>query len=450
MVRDQASFRTFLSVLAFSLACTVAAYGQVTPSGYVSRLARSRAPQSVLPQQVQPVGHANQASPATASGFTEVPNTSPPAPPAFTTKPASTSSVLQMNPSVGSSVNSSISGIATESVLQPVPSSTPPQAGTYSVIPDSMVNYPTTDVAEATCGAPGCDTWGCDGGPSCGAAAYGACDQCAGPCSGQCGGQCYHWIDTLSLFVGVEGFKNGINRGESGSFGFQEGFNWGSPWIFTPLGMNTQIGFRGTQTDFHGATFTTEHRGQYFVTAGFFKRKTQGWQGGIVFDYLHDDWYTTVDLAQIRGELSLAAPTGNSLGFAFATAASDDETTSVLNGQTLTESWETQDYFTLFWEKQSHQCRYGKLRLFGGATGEADGIFGTQFKIPLYDNLSMESEFTYLIPNEGAGQGGTQNEAWNVAFQLVWYPARSMRRANYQLTPMFDVAGNGSMIARRK
>ena len=300
----------------------------------------------------------------------------------------------------------------------------------------------------ANCDGYGCDGSGCAAGPTCGAGGYG-CESCGGGCTGSCGNGCYHWIDTLSLNVGVQGFKNGINRGESGSFGFQEGVNWGSPWVFTPLGMNTQIGFRATQTDFHGAAFTTEHRAQYFVTAGFYKRNCQGLQGGIVFDYLHDDWYTTIDVSQVRGELSIGAPTGNSMGFALSQSVSDDDTTSILNGLSTTESWDTQDYYRLFWEKQSNQ-QNGRLRIFGGATGEADAIFGTNMQIPLFDNWSFQSEFTYLVPNEGAAQGGTQNEAWNVAFNLVWYPARSMGRVNYAMLPMFDVAGNGSMITHRK
>ena len=299
------------------------------------------------------------------------------------------------------------------------------------------------------CGAIGCDGSGCGLDPTCGAASCG-CDSCVGVCHGACGAQGYHWIDTLSLHVGVQGFKNGINRGQSGSFGFMQGVNWGSPWVFAPLGMNTQIGFRGSQSDFHGADFTTEQRGQYFFTAGFYKKNRHGWQGGIVFDYLHDDWYTTIDLTQVRGELSLGSPTGSSLGFAFAQAMSEDETTSVLGGQSIVESWATQDYYTMFWEYQSNQHRYGKLRILGGATGESDAIFGTLMKIPLLDNWSLESEFTYVVPTEGAAQGGTQNESWNVAFNLVWYPARSMGRVNYAMSPMFDVAGNGSLIPWRK
>ena len=425
MVRSHAIIRLILYTSLFvALAGVGEVSSQVIPTGYVPRIARIQPASGGLLRTAM----TRQVARQTAGGHSSfVSEAGPPPPPVLSD--TKTASVMVPSQSAEQVPVPAAPALTTDSPKVLGMPEVPAYPETGPIVSDSMANsmasYPT-----GTCDAPGCDNWLCDGGPNCGAAAYGGCDTCGGPCSGSCHGG-YHWIDTLSLHVGVQGFKNGVNRGESGSFGFFEGFNWGSPWVFTPLGMNTQIGFRGSQSDFHGAAFTTQHRGQYFVTAGFFKRSLHGVQCGIVFDYLHDDWYTTIDLAQVRGELSLVAPTGNSLGFAFAQSVSDDDTSSVLNGQRINESWETQDYYTLFWEKQTHSCRYGKLRIYGGATGESDAIFGTQFKIPLYDNFSLESEFTYLVPNEGAAQGGTENEAWNVALQLVWYPARSMQRANH-------------------
>lgn len=271
------------------------------------------------------------------------------------------------------------------------------------------------------------------------------------PVSGtDCG---YCWIDTFSLNLGVAGFKNALNNGHSGSFGFQEGINWGTPYEFVPLGMNMQIGFRAIQSEFSGTQFdggntNSDHRSQFFVTGGFFKRVTCGWQGGIVFDFLRDEWISDVDLGQVRGELSWAVPTGSSFGFWF-TSSTDESTGRPLSNSSQTALFETRDMYALFYRVQSNQHRLGQWRVFAGLTGEDDGVIGSDFKLPLAGTWSLEPEFTFVIPDENTQNGGPSEEAWNVAFNLVWYPGRAVRGIDYCRLPMFDVAGNGSMVVRR-
>ncbi len=213
--------------------------------------------------------------------------------------------------------------------------------------------------------------------------------------------------------------------------------------------MNTQIGFRGTQVNFNGAEFTANHRAQFFVTAGFFRRAYWGWQGGLVFDYLHEDWYVGTDLAQLRGEISWAVPNGSSFGFWFNASVNDDRVTLPF-GQNTIETWETHDVYAAFYRVKSNLCRQGQWRVFAGLTADSDGIIGSDFKLPMIGTWSLEPEFTYLIPDESTGAGGHLEESWNVAINLVWYPGRAVNGINHDLLPMFDVASNGSMIARRK
>ncbi len=320
----------------------------------------------------------------------------------------------------------------------------PTPTESYPVMPESVMSYApeyaSSPAIESGCGinCGGCDS--CSVATTCDAGPYG--------CNGACGGQCVRCVDSMAIGLGVHGFKNGLNRGESGSFGFQESVNWGTP--VTIFGMNTQIGFRATQSDFNGAGFTTESRDQFFVTAGLFKRCYHGWQGGFVFDFMREDWYTEADLAQVRGELSYAVPNGSSVGVLFASAVNEEESTSVVDGQTLTETWTTHDTFAFFYKVQSNRHRRGQWRVFAGFTGESDGFVGSDFKIPLAGTWSLEPEFTYVVPDEPTGRGGIDNEAWNVALNLVWYPGRARGDLNLAGMPMLDVAGNGSMITRRK
>ena len=332
---------------------------------------------------------------------------------------------------------------------------TVPAAPVYSDPFSTPITSPVySDSVGCDAGCTGACGGGCASGPGCGLPGIGggcASAGCAGGCGGGCGGGgAPGCLGTLSLFGGVHGFKNGVNRGSSGSFGFQEGFNVGTPFNFSALGMQSQIGFRATQTDFNGANFTADSRAQYFVTGGFFKRAYNGWQGGFVIDYLHDDWYTTIDIGQLRGELSYAVPNGSSVGFMFTTELFSDDTTAVLNGVSIDEEWETLDYYAFFYEVQSNHHRRGQWRVWVGLSGESDGIIGSDFKLPMAGTWSLEPEFTYVIPDEATGSGARAEESWNVAVNLVWYPGRAFGDLNYRRLPMFDVAGNGSLVTRRR
>jgi hypothetical protein len=216
-----------------------------------------------------------------------------------------------------------------------------------------------------------------------------------------------------------------------------------------------QIGFDAVYSNFNGAAFTADSRDQFFVTAGLFRRSYCGWQWGVAWDYLRDDWYYDIDLAQLRGELSWAWLDGSSCGFTFATSVDDDTQTSRLlddNGNVVTEieSWETRDLYAFFYSVNLNRYRCGQWRLFAGFTGSRDGLIGSDFKLPLHGTWALEPTFTYLIPDEPTGSGGNEEESWNVALNLVWYPGAALHGVNRFYLPMFDVADNGSMIVRRR
>ena len=301
-----------------------------------------------------------------------------------------------------------------------------------TILQGDMGSFDTQSVVDDSCGHCGSDT--CDGG-------------CL-PCGyhDACGPYCF--IDATTLYGGVQGFKNATNRGQDGSFGFHEGFNWGGPSYFMPAwGMSAQLGAQIVHSNFNGAEFTTDNRTQYFVTAGLFKRSRYGMQGGLVFDYLKDEWYFNLDLGQVRGEISWGWPTGTSLGMQFATSVADDSDNSRLANQIdVVQDWRTHDWFTAFYRHRGP--RQGEWRVYAGATTDSDGLIGVDLKIPLAGTFALEQSFTYLIPDEPTGAGGHREEAWNISLNLVWYPGRAVNGISWWHRPMFDVADNGTMIGR--
>ena len=140
-----------------------------------------------------------------------------------------------------------------------------------------------------------------------------------------------------------------------------------------------------------------------------------------MWDYLWDEWYYDLAVGQLRGELSLAMSEHNAWGVWFASAVSSDSTTSQVAGNLVEETWETTDIIALFYRSRLLAAGTGEGRLFGGLTGDGDGLIGANSKLPLHNGWALETDFTYLIPKEDGDR--FEREAWNVAINLVWYPA---------------------------
>jgi hypothetical protein len=266
-------------------------------------------------------------------------------------------------------------------------------------------------------------------------------------------------LENIEIFAGAQGFTGPPNRGSGGSFGFHEGVNWANEMRLPcrpcyDSWFSGQLGFQAIQSNFSGSDITTEDRRQFFVTGGFFRRVDWGLQGGLVIDYMHDEWYfDQIDLAQARGEFSWVFPCHDELGIWFTQGISSATSTSTFTTtpnliSTATDSWSPTDLFAMFYRRQLEGCN-ATGRIFAGFTGASDGLVGADFNLPISENWALRSDFTYLIPSEGQSTGGHIEESWNVGLTLVWYPGcRSARSFDYH-RPLFNVADNGTFMIDR-
>ena len=107
--------------------------------------------------------------------------------------------------------------------------------------------------------------------------------------------------------------------------------------------------------------------------------------------------------------------------------------------------FQASDQYLLFY--RFHGPRGGEGRFYGGFNDDEDGIIGADTLIPLHDRWSLATGFTYLIPDEDAGQLGASQEAWNIATALVWHwDCRARKSHSNCYRPLFNVADNGSLI----
>jgi hypothetical protein len=292
----------------------------------------------------------------------------------------------------------------------------------------------------------------------------GSCDDCGncGHCTDCCLIPCPRLcFDNFEFFAGTQGVTGPATRGEGASFGFHEGVNWGRelrlpcrPDCYESW-LSGQLGFRATQSAFSGSDITEDDRRQFFVTGGLFRRVDWGLQGGVVVDYLHDEWYYDgMDLLQVRGELSWMFPCQDELGFWFTQGINNATTQSVFQATpnvvtTQSESWVATDLYAFFYRRHFVDCN-ATGRIFAGFTGEADGLVGADLNLPIAERWAVRTDFAYLIPTEGNSTGGNAEESWNIGLSLVWYPGCRTARSQDYHRPLFDVGHNGSFMVDRE
>lgn len=311
--------------------------------------------------------------------------------------------------------------------------------GPYSH-PRNGYGWHSADGYGGGCGTGGCSTGGCGYGGGC----------------GDCGDCCFHycWIDELQVFGGAHGFKGPVDLGNNGNFGLHEGVNWAMP-IWTEMGIGGQVGGQIAHSNFSGDTTTdalrTKDRTQYFITAGLFRRVRDhrpnhlGFQWGVVADWFTDEYYVNYNLWQLRIETSLFGWKNQEIGYAGHVSSDSYLTDALIDGQLTPMTFTPTNQHRFFFRK--HFCGGAEWRIWGGFTDSRDGLFGSDFRVPLSDRLVLDTAFNYLKPNQGPSAGGMVEEAWGLAINLVWYPGRSANRSTTSpWRPLFNVADNSSFM----
>ncbi|WP_164104637.1 DUF6666 family protein [Candidatus Laterigemmans baculatus] len=269
-----------------------------------------------------------------------------------------------------------------------------------------------------------------------------------------------HWCRS-EFFAGVQSFAGQANyaalesereefRGSS-SFGAQYGMNFTRPLAVLDEQASMQLGVRGAVSNFAGADFTDASRRQVFLTGGFFRRVDFGLQGGVVADFLHDDWYAELNLSQLRGEISWRTARCNEFGFGYMAGLTDDASRSVIleDGAAVADRVEMEviNQNRLFYRRHFHGGGFAEA--FAGLSGDDDGLLGASLELPLRSGLTLRSGVTYLVPEESSSRLDHQDESWNLALAFVWYPCGGCSATRYQ-RPLMDVADNGTFLFDRQ
>ena len=282
-----------------------------------------------------------------------------------------------------------------------------------------------------------------------------------GLCEPGCCSPIQHLLDwsRCDLQVGTAAFSgpsnflstgaNGVGQIE-GNFGFHEAINFGScvPGLLSGQ-VGGQVGLRATQSQLYGNVAGSDARNQLFATAGMFRRVDYGVQGGLVVDYLHDDWLAVTDLSQMRGELGFAFSPCHDAGFRFTSSLNTDHSTALLAGSTVptSVSLTAMDTYRFFYRCGLGDEGRATAEMNAGFTEDQDALLGMSLSAPLQGSVGMLATTTYLIPHSGALTPYV-NESWNLSLALVWTPCRPFGCGRDYYRPLFDVADNGSLLTK--
>jgi len=295
---------------------------------------------------------------------------------------------------------------------------------------------------------------GCQSCPGGGDAWCGCSDDCDMP-GGVCGlfPMCGGWLRRFEFFAGAHGFKGPLDAGLNGNFGFQEGFNFG-----TPLGgllggdgireIGFQVGLQAVQSNFRGdqaqGALVEGARDQVFVTAGLFHRAVcAGLQWGVAFDYLHDSYHTQADFRQLRTEIGLVNARGGEIGFYGQFGLANKNVDDGFNQFQL----EPIDLYALYLRKTF--CEGGSARGRVGMTKNSDLVLGLDLHVPFSQNWGLENTALFIVPKEGTNTGGQARETWALGINLVWRPGRCRDECEDQFRPLMPVADNSWMVIDR-
>ena len=271
-----------------------------------------------------------------------------------------------------------------------------------------------------------------------------------------CGYQRYPALISLSdmeYFGGVQGVKGAVNLGQAGSFGFNEGVNWGFPIpSFGGLGLSGQVGVRFIQANPNGAQFTQSSREQIFVTGGIFRRVDYGLQIGAAYDFLNEDWYFKGTFGQIRGEISWVGSYGNTMGFRYTVETEEEPRVGAVATPLVPtagpfNTFTPHDTYRFFYEQKFAQSN-ALVNAWGGFTGDSQGLIGADARLPVTERFMFHATATHLIDGN-SGNFSNIEEAWNIGINLVFIPKGWSRWKRAYHRPMFDVADNGSFLIGR-
>ncbi len=280
------------------------------------------------------------------------------------------------------------------------------------------------------------------------------CDQ---PCGYEdycgCGGvfaTCSEGWRHIRFSTTVEAFRGPLDLdSQNGNFGFAFAVNGGFP-LAEARGIGLQVGTSAVLSDLQGTQFTgSTIRSQNFTTVGLFQRIPTAngckLKWGFAFDWLYDDYYTTLKMSQWRVKLAYELDCCREIGM-WACIPDDGDDAVVDRGYYQFKPIPQGNfYYRRCWANGADTTTY-----VGIIEEPGECVFGARARIPFSGRISLIGNFNYVLP-AASGAAGQDDEMWHVAIGLEFVPGYGGNRCqDHRFTPLMPLADNGIFAIRQR
>jgi hypothetical protein len=255
---------------------------------------------------------------------------------------------------------------------------------------------------------------------------------------------CRELFENVSFFGGLDGSKQPQDFGVNAEFGGRASVNWGIPLVQS-IGLGAQVGTAldatGDAVQVMQKTIDEEGRTQSYTTVGLFQRTECGFNWGVAYDFLREDYYDTFSLGQWRLDVSYQFTPCTSFGIWSAISDRGDSGHYATIPVTLAPISQANLYWgqtwnggvqTMIWGGWADGHGQANAVLGDGVRIENPFVFGAQLFVPLSDKWAIFGQGNFITP----ASSGTVDSYLGFAF----YPFGGCRSATSRFAPLQTVA----------
>ncbi len=253
-------------------------------------------------------------------------------------------------------------------------------------------------------------------------------------------------FDYLEIFGGLDGSKQPQDLGINANMGIRLSVNAGIP-LLKRTGLGAQVGAAINLSDAAVHVLDqidgTSRRTQTYLTLGLFQRVASRLSWAAGYDLLHQQYYDTFNLGQLRGQVGYEITRTEEIGARITAPLKGDRGVVAETAVNLRPIAQVNGYYRRIWPSAA------RTTLWAGVAGEHHNVvlvfpdnskhekvfmYGAQLEMPLSDRLSVTGSGNFVTPTAT----GTVDAYLGVTF----YPGRKSASARRQFAPAMFVSNN--------
>ena len=254
-------------------------------------------------------------------------------------------------------------------------------------------------------------------------------------------------FENVELFVGLDGSKQPQDLGINANMGVRFAVNSGIP-LSKRAGLGAQVGLGVNLSDAAVHVLDqiegTSRRTQTFLTIGVFQQGVSRFSWAFGYDFLHETYYDTFNLGQLRGQAGYGVSADDELGAWFTKSIRSDNGAVATTSVRLDPITQVNGYFRHTWPTQARTTVWAGIAtdhhnvvlvLPGDTRDENAVVYGARLEMPLSNRFSVTGSGNFITP--------TATGTVDAYLGLTYYPGRrGARIGRGQFAPPMTVGNN--------